>query len=182
MTSALVVYASTHGHTAKIARRMVERLREDGLHVRLHDVATVGEADLEAYDLVVAGGSVHAGHHQRELIDWAARHPTTLNGKPSAFFSVCLAVADGSEASRAAASDYLDDFEERTGWTPTRRTTFAGALQYREYDFMTRLAMRLMMAYGHHPTDIGHDYVYTDWAAVEAFADACAGLVTRARA
>jgi menaquinone-dependent protoporphyrinogen oxidase len=53
---------------------------------------------------------------------------------------------------------------------------FAGALQYREYDFSTRLAMRPLMAHGGHPTDISRDVVYTDWAAVDAFARRCAGL------
>ena len=64
---------------------------------------------------------------------------------PSAFFSVCLTAADDSEESRTATREYLDEFVERTGWTPHRSTTFAGALQYREYDFPTRLLMRLLM-------------------------------------
>jgi hypothetical protein len=51
---------------------------------------------------------------------------------------------------------------------------FAGALQYREYDFATRLVMRLLMQRGEHPTAISRDFDYTDWDAVDAFARACA--------
>ena len=126
--------------------------------------------------IVIVGASIHTGHHQKELIEWAEGHATLLNLFPSAFFSVCLSAADDTSESRQVAHDYLDDFEERTGWTPRRRTTFAGALQYREYDFMTRLAMRLLMHRGGHPTDISQDYEYTDWDAVEAFALDCAAL------
>ncbi len=101
---------------------------------------------------------------------------------PSAFFSVCLTAAEDTDEARATTRDYLDDFEERTGWTPSLRTTFAGALQYREYNFVTRLAMRMVMRRGGHPTDIRRDYVYTDWDAVDAFARACAALPARVAA
>ena len=40
--------------------------------------------------------------------------------------------------------------------------SFAGALQYLEYDFFTRL----MMHRGGHPTDTARDHDYTDWDAV----------------
>ena len=33
------------------------------------------------------------------------------------------------------------------------------------------------MRRGHHPADIGRDYDYTDWDAVDAFARECAALL-----
>jgi menaquinone-dependent protoporphyrinogen oxidase len=62
---------------------------------------------------------------------------------------------------------FIDDFADETGWTPGTTTTFAGALQYREYDHFTRTLIRLMMKRGGHPTDTSRDYDYTDWEAVE---------------
>jgi menaquinone-dependent protoporphyrinogen oxidase len=97
---------------------------------------------------------------------------------PSALFSVTLAAADNTDEARKAARDSLDDFEDDSGWTPRLRASFAGALQYREYDFVTRLLMRLMMAHSRRPTDISQDYDYTDWDAVDRFAHECAALVT----
>jgi menaquinone-dependent protoporphyrinogen oxidase len=180
MSSFLIAYASTHGHTARIAERIAAALRADGHTVDVDD--RVGETDPSpvAYDAVIAGASIHGGHHQAEVVRWARRHGTTLTMTPSAFFSVCLAAAEDTDEARAATRDYLDDFEERTGWTPRVRTTFAGALQYREYGFATRLAMRVLMQRGHHPTDTRRDYDYTDWDAVDAFARACAALTVSA--
>ena len=103
-------------------------------------------------------------------------HRHALGEIPSGFFSVCLAAAEADEESRQAVRGYLDDFEQRTGWTPSLRTTFAGALQYLEYSYPVRLAMRLMMRRGGHPTDTSRDYDYTDWEAVEAWAHECAAL------
>lgn len=177
MPEFLLVYASTHGHTAKLASRIAQVLEEEGATVRVCDVRTAPELAPAEFDAVIAGASVHGGRHQQEILDWVKRHHTTLGRVPSAFFSVSLAAADDTEESRRAARDYVDDFLDDTGWTPRRTESFAGALQYREYDFTTRLVMRVLMRRGGHPTDIGRDYDYTDWEAVDRFARECAGLL-----
>ena len=183
MRRILVLYASTHGHTAKIAARIAAALEVDGATVDLQELdANKSQPALPDYDAVILGGSVHAGHHQRALVKWAERHHTALDLKPSAFFSVCLTAADDTEESRAATRGYLDDFVEKTGWTPGRSTTFAGALQYREYDVATRVLMRLLMRRMHHPTDASQDYDYTDWDAVERWAHELAATLTPALA
>ena len=81
----------------------------------------------------MVGASIHVGHHQDEIASWALHHAVPLNRVPSAFFSVCLVAADEDEHARTVVRGYLDDFEDRTGWLPRIRTTFAGALEYREY-------------------------------------------------
>jgi menaquinone-dependent protoporphyrinogen oxidase len=177
MPIALVAYASTHGHTAKIAERLGRALALEGFEVDTRRLPGDDEPDVRAYDLVLVGASVHAGHHQDEVADWAMRHRLALDETPSAFFSVCLTAAEDTDESRTATREYLDDFEERTGWTPARRTSFAGALQYREYSFPVRLAMRLLMSRGGHPTETSHDHDFTDWDAVDAWARSCAGLI-----
>jgi menaquinone-dependent protoporphyrinogen oxidase len=182
MPEILVVFASTHGHTGRIAARVADRLEAAGAHVDLRPLADAADCDPLEYDGVVVGGSIHLGHHQPELASWVRRHARRLNARPSAFFSVCLAVADGTGESRQHADDWIGAFEEDTGWTPRRRASFAGALQYREYDPATRLLMRLKMARGGHPTNIREDVDYTDWDAVDAFADGVADLVERAEA
>jgi len=177
MARVLIVFASRHGHTARIAGRIAQELRTAGHDAHLLDNLSADPAPCD-YDAVIAGASIHNGAHQPEVVAWAKRHHVTLTMMPSAFFSVCLAVADGTEESAVKARDYLDDFEERTGWTPELRTTFAGALQYREYGFFTRLLIRVLMHRGGHPTHTRRDYDYTDWDAVDDFAHRFAELAT----
>ena len=183
MPRILVLYASTHGHTARIAARIAATLEDDGATVDLQQLhANTTQAAPSDYDAVILGASIHAGHHQRALVKWAARHHTALALNPSAFFSVCLTAADDTEESREATRGYLDDFVEKTGWTPGRTATFAGAVQYREYDVATRALMRLLMRRMHHPTDASQDYDYTDWDAVECWAHELAATITPALA
>jgi len=144
MSNALVIYASTHGHTAKIAAAVARALGDGGVSAQVHDAAAGSRLDPAEYDLVVVGASIHAGHYQREIVDWVRRHHLVLGAMPAAFFSVCLTAAEDSGEAQEATSGYIDDFLADTGWTPRRTQTFAGALEYREYDFFTRLVMRLM--------------------------------------
>ena len=167
---ALVVYASTHGHTAKIARRIVDAMRSERLTVDLLDVEHAADADPARYDLVVVGGSVHKQHHQKQLVDWVRDRRDALEGRRSVFFSVSLSAAEDGAEARAATQGCIDAFSTETGWTPARTQTIAGCLQYREYDFFTRQLMRLLMKHMGHPTDASHDYEYTDWDAVDRFA------------
>jgi menaquinone-dependent protoporphyrinogen oxidase len=177
MKPVLVLYASTHGHTSRIATRIAEALEHAGLTVDLRRADPNEDPAPHDYAAVVAAASIHIGRHQREIVSWAGRHATGLNGMPSAFISVSLAAADDNEEARAHARKYVDDFVEETGWTPRRTTSFAGALQYREYDFFTRLLIKMIARKGGHPTDAGQDYDYTDWDAVWRFGGEIADMV-----
>jgi menaquinone-dependent protoporphyrinogen oxidase len=164
---ALVVYASTHGHTAKIAARLAEAMRGQGLAVDLRGVADAGDAAPDRYDLVVVGGSLHKEHHQQELVEWVTARHDALAAVASVFLSVSLSAADPGDDARAATQRCIEEFCAQTGWTPERTERIAGALQYREYDPFTRQLMRLLMKRMGHPTDASHDYDYTDWDAVD---------------
>jgi len=113
MANILILFASRHGHTARVAGRIAQALRAEGHDAHLLDDLSADPAPLD-YDAVIAGASIHNGAHQPEVVDWAKRHAITLTRMPSAFFSVCLAIADGTDESCAAAAGYLDDFEDRT--------------------------------------------------------------------
>jgi menaquinone-dependent protoporphyrinogen oxidase len=175
MSRVLVAYASTHGHTAKVARRIAETLEATGLEVDVLDVASRADGDPSDYDAVVAGASLHSGRHQPEMIEWARRHCDALSAMPSAFFSVSLTAAEESEQEREPALSCIAEFIEETGWRPARTEAVAGALQYLEYDPFTRTLIQLMMKRGGRPTDASRDYDYTDWDGVERFASELAG-------
>lgn len=164
---ALVVYASTHGHTARIATRLADVMRAEGLAVDLREVADADSARPGRYGLVVVGASLHREGHQKEIADWVRARREDLAHVPSAFLSVSLSAAEDTDEAIATTQGCIDDFCAQTGWTPQRSERIAGCLQYREYDVFTRQLMRLLMKKMGHPTDASHDYDYTDWDALE---------------
>ena len=163
----LIVYASTHGQTEKIAGRIAETMRAEHREVEFSEVTRVGALERGRCDMVVVAASLHRGHHQRDIVDWVKGNRVALAHLPTAFISVSLQAADDSDESRAQTQECIDAFVEETGWRPQRSEAVAGALQYREYDVFTRLLMRLLMRSKGLPTDTSHDYDYTDWDRVE---------------
>jgi menaquinone-dependent protoporphyrinogen oxidase len=154
-------------------------LVSDGINANVRDVHGYGEhVDLGKYDGVIVGASVHAGHHQNEMLTWIGHHHTRLSAVPSAFFSVSLTAADDADEARATVRELIDDVLDSTGWTPRETVAFAGALQFKEYNLPTRVLMRLIARRIEHQTgahvDIHEDTDYTDWAAVDRFAEAFA--------
>jgi menaquinone-dependent protoporphyrinogen oxidase len=166
MNRILIVYTSRHGHTGEIARRLADTLRARGTDVLVCAPEEAATLALHEFDAVIAGGSIHMERHDDALAAWAERHAATLNRMRSGFFSVSLTVIGDPPAAR----DYVERFEEDTGWLPTRTVCLAGALQYREYSFFTRQLLRQIAHAKGLPTDISRDHEFTDWNELERFA------------
>ncbi len=170
MARILVLYGSTHGHTAKIAEFVGETLRRLGHEAEV--VCGAGLAagfDPSAFDAAIVGGSLHLGRHQACVRDFVIAHRAWLDTVPTAFFSVSLTAVGTKPKEKAAAQACIARFLDVTGWRPGQTTVVAGALPYSRYGFLTRLAMRFQMARAGGPTDMSQDYEFTDWAAVERF-------------
>jgi menaquinone-dependent protoporphyrinogen oxidase len=97
-------------------------------------------------------------------------HRAALEARPSAFFSVSLS-GGGPGAKPEAARRYLEVFLRQTGWHPQQTATFAGALPFSRYGAFKRLLMVVFVGLGGGDTDTSRDYEYTDWDAVERFAE-----------
>lgn len=166
-----IVYATTHGHTGKIAGRIAETLRAEGLEVEVAELGARAERLIGDCDGALVAGSVHRGSHRPELVEFVRRHRSLLQDVPSAFVSVSLTAAgEEDEELRAETRRMVDEFVEDTGWTPDRTATVAGAFQFSRYSPFERLVMRL--AARRHGTEIDpwDDLELTDWKAVERFA------------
>jgi menaquinone-dependent protoporphyrinogen oxidase len=166
----LVLYQSYDGQTARIARRMGDVIGQAGHQVTMHRFDGPGAlAMLSKYDAVVVGAAIRYGHHDRAIEDEVRRHAAELTARPNAFFSVCLS-AGGPGYKPRAVKRYVDEFCAKTGWKPNDVATLAGALQYSKYGFFIKIMMKLIVGSAGGETDSSRDYEYTDWVAVERFA------------
>ena len=167
----VIVYASTHGHTGRVASRLAETMRAEGLDVELAEPGQEAERLVAHRDAVLVAGSVHRGRHQQELVEFVSRHRRVLQGLPSGFVSVSLTAAEeDDEELRAETRQIVDEFVEDTGWTLDRTATVAGAFQFSKYSPFERLVMRLIARRHETEIDPWEDLELTDWKAVEQFA------------
>jgi menaquinone-dependent protoporphyrinogen oxidase len=172
MSKILIAYGTSEGQTAKIAEQLAGCFRAEGHHAFAVDVLREAPPAAAAYHAVVVGASVHKGKHQRWVVDYVRRNRPALERLPSAFFSVSLAIADGTEKGRLEAEGYVETFVKETGWYPEKVGLFAGALVYTKYNFLLRWVMRrIARSKGSRDLDTGRNYVYTDFGAVQRFAE-----------
>jgi len=170
MARVLVVFGTTDGHTARIARHVANELRGLGHMVGVIDLRVDPLASLTGIDAVIVAGSVRMGRFQRKLVHFVRDHADALERVPNAFLAVSLSAAQSSEAARHEVAKTLARFTAKTHWTPDYAIPVAGALLYKQYGFLTRLVMRRISRMSGGDTDTSRDYEYTDWNALSDFA------------
>lgn len=174
MNSIPVFYATTEGHTRRIAETIAVVLREQGFESEAVRLSRNGAMPAwPAWPHVVTavvGGSLHAGRHQSEVGAFVTRQLDELNRRPTAFFSVSLSAASADPSKAQVARDIAERFVRKLHWRPRRVVCIAGKLAYRQYGFLTRWMMRRIAAHEGGPTDTSRDHDLTDWGAVKTFA------------
>jgi menaquinone-dependent protoporphyrinogen oxidase len=180
MTTILIVYGTTDGHTRKIAQVLAETLRAQFCSVDIVDSAgMLRSLTPEAYDGVIVTASVHIGDYQRAVAVWVRAHARTLNLMPTAFLSVCLAVLQKETKARQEILRIMRRFLDRCGWRPTITKMVAGAVPYTRYGWLKRMMMKRIVAKAGGDTDTTRDYEYTDWNDLRTFSRDFAELTTQ---
>jgi menaquinone-dependent protoporphyrinogen oxidase len=171
MTRIPVFFATTEGHTRRIAETIASVLREQGFQ---SEAVLVSDSETP-YDWstavnAVVGASLHRGRHQPCAEKFVRREAQHLNKRPAAFFSVSLSAASRNPSEVAAAGHIATTFLRATEWQPHRVACFAGKLAYTQYGFVKRWFMRRIAEREGGPTDTSRDHDLTNWAAVREFA------------
>ena len=171
--SILVIYGTTEGQTRKIAGFIADRIRDRGETVTLADsTALPKDLDIDAFDAVIAAGSVHNGRHQASLFQFVRDRREVLQAKPSGFVSVSLSMASDDKEDRLDAAACADRFFEAAEWKPTVTHLVAGAIRYTQYDFFKSWILKMIASTKGASTDTSQDHEFTDWKDLEAFVDA----------
>jgi menaquinone-dependent protoporphyrinogen oxidase len=85
MANVQVIYASRHGGTAGIARRIGEVLRSSGADVLVADAAD--RPDPSGFDACIVGSGVYMGNWLNEGTGWLERNRSALATRPVWLFS-----------------------------------------------------------------------------------------------
>lgn len=167
----LVVYATTEGHTRKIAEFIAKVAATQNHTVDVCDSAMPIRFTKAGYDAAILGASVHQGQHQMSLRNFVFENLAILNLLPCAFFSVSLSAAIHEDIYQEEAQSYVSSFLADVGWQPLETACFAGALNYSEYDYFKLLVLKILARQLAPGTIKARDTVYTDWEAVQTFTE-----------
>ncbi len=158
---ALVLYATRAGSTAEVADFIGRKLSEAGWSVDVEGVKTAG--DLRGYQAVVIGSAIRMGSVLPEIQEFVRARREELEGRPVAYFVVCMTMQEDTPENRAEANGYLDPL--RSEVKPVEVGLFAGKVDYSKLGVGTRLMAKM--------ADLPAGD-YRNWTAIEAWTDALA--------
>jgi menaquinone-dependent protoporphyrinogen oxidase len=181
MKPILILYASREGQTERIAEYLGEKICSHALAATVLNAREVPENfSLTPYAAAVIAASVHGGKHEREIVKFIKNHRNALHQTLTAFVSVSLSQAgvqderatpENREKAAADVKKMIDSFRAETQWHPTIVRPVAGALMYRQYNFILRLIMRRIARRAGASTDTSRDHVFTNWQDLDHFVD-----------
>lgn len=93
MRKILILYATREGQTGKVATQIGKHLETLGAGVQLvntKDKEAMIDIDLDAFDSLVFGASMHAGGLEKELLNCTNENKKTIERKARSFFSSFL--------------------------------------------------------------------------------------------
>ena len=167
MSSFLVIYSSTDGHTKKICER-IKNLINNGNLVELFSLEEAKQIELSDYENIVIGASIRYGKHSRQLYNFIKSNQNILEKKKCAFFSVNV-VARKPEKNTAETNPYINKFLKISKWKPNKISVFAGKVDYPNYNLFEKYIIKLIMFITKGPTDTSQSYEFTDWSKVDDF-------------
>ena len=169
MSSFLLIYSSTDGHTKKICERIKSSLN-DGNLVELSPLEDAIKIDLFKFEKIIIGASIRYGKHSKELYNFIKLNKNILDQKKSAFFSVNV-VARKLEKNTAETNPYINKFLKISKWKPNKIKVFAGKVDYPNYNFFDKYIIKFIMFITKGPTDTSQSYEFTDWSKVDDFSE-----------
>ena len=168
MANILIIYSTTDGHTRSICERLKRVIEEQNHSVVVSWMSDDPDVDLQPYDKIIVGASIRYGKHQPQVFEFIEKNQATLEGKPSAFFSVNV-VARKPEKNTPETNPYLQKFLSKIAWKPQHLAVFAGRLDYPSYSWFDRQMIRLIMWMTKGPTAPDTVVEFTDWDKVDGF-------------
>ncbi|GAB4532765.1 MAG: hypothetical protein Tsb0014_17530 [Pleurocapsa sp.] len=175
MKNILILYATREGQTEKVAAKISTHLQKAGANVELinaQDKTVTKDIDLDVFDLLVFGASMHAGGIERELVDFVNSHKKQIEQKVRSFFLVLLSPATKDSNLRA---EWLKDAQKKMNEQIQVQfqdaEMIAGALMYSKYSLPLKWIMKRIAKQAGGDTDTSKDYEYTDWKQVEQYSE-----------
>ena len=169
MSSSLIIYSSTDGHTKTICKSITNFLN-DGKLAKITSLEEATNIDLTEFNKIIIGASIRYGKHSKQLYKFIELNKDILDQKQSIFFSVNV-VARKPEKNTPDTNPYIKKFLKISKWRPKKIGVFAGKVDYPNYGFFDKYVIKLIMFITDGPTDTSMSYEFTNWQKVKEFGE-----------
>lgn len=129
----LIVYASKHGCAKKAAGKIA---LEFGVNTEVMDVRNITRIDLEDFDRIIIGGSIHAGRIQKQIRTFTRRHLDLLLQK-----QIGLYICHMEQGDRAM-KELTDNFPVQLLDHAAARGLFGGEFVFEKMNFLEKFIIK----------------------------------------
>lgn len=151
----IIVFASSHGTTEKASRLLSEYLSGD---VELVNLKKNPSPNIESYDSVIIGGSIHAGSLQAKVKKFIKQNQNVLLNKEIGLFICCM--HEGDEAK----SQFEKAFTQELREISISNSLFGGEFIFTKMNFIEKQIVKKV-------SGINNDTSKIDVNAIKEFAD-----------
>ncbi len=155
----LIAYASKCGSTGEVAAEIGKTLAQNGARVEVMPLKKV--TSLAGYRAVFVGSAIRVGKWLPEAADFVRDNRASLQGIPTAFFTVCMTLSEDTPANRAKAAGFVEPV--RAVLAPAVEGYFAGMVDPKRLSFLESTMLTLKKV----PTGD-----FRDWDKIRAWAQA----------
>ncbi len=127
--AALIVYATKHGCTEQCSLRLKDLLPGQ---VDLKNLKDAGKVDIDPYDTILIGGSIHAGQIQKKVRVFCRDFAEKLKHKHLGLFLCCM------KEKETAQEQFDSAFPEELRTYAEAHGLFGGAFDFQKMNFIER--------------------------------------------
>ena len=143
----LIAYCSSHGCTEKSANELKNHLGEN---VELCNLKKDVAPELEEFDRVIIGGSIHAGRIQKKVKDFCKKNLQILCDKEIGLFICCM--EEGEGAQRELEMSYPKELLENA----KACAYFGGEFNFQKMNFLERMIIKKVAHVEETTSNINH--------------------------
>lgn len=143
----LIAYCSSHGCAEKSANELKNHLGEN---VELCNLKKDVAPELEEFDRVIIGGSIHAGRIQKKVKDFCKKNLQILRDKEIGLFICCM--EEGEEAHRELEMSYPKELLENA----KACAYFGGEFNFQKMNFLEKMIIKKVAHVEETTSNINH--------------------------
>lgn len=129
----IIVFCTHHGCTEKVARQIQNSLGDE---TTLHNLKSKNQPDLNDFNRIIIGGSIHAGQIQKKVKEFCAKNLDTLLEKELGIFICCM------EEGEKAEKEMQDVFPEELLRHAKATACLGGEFNFDKMNFLEKMIVK----------------------------------------
>ena len=147
---ALIIFASKHGCTETCAQKIKDQLPGT---TELINVKAFSSQNLDAYDTIIIGGSVHAGQIQKNIKKFCQNSMAILMQKKIGLFICCM--EEGDKAQEEFTMAYPEDLRQHAAATGI----LGGSFDFKKMNAVERYLVKKIAKVDHSVSKISEEAI-----------------------